>query len=57
VRTTTTSKWVDIAMKMIWRKKKVMNVEFQHVHNAASRPLIVKTINAKIMIVEIMIKT
>lgn len=43
---TTTSKWLNVAMKIIWRKKKATNVKFQHVHNAASRPLIVKTINA-----------
>jgi hypothetical protein len=58
VRTMTmTSKGVNVAMKMIWRKKKVMNVKVQHAHNAALRPLIIKTINAKIMIIEIMIKT
>jgi hypothetical protein len=50
VMMTTTSKCLNIAMKIIWRKKKVMNVGFQHVHNAASRLLIVKMINTKIMI-------
>ena len=52
VMITMTSKWLNIAMKIIWRKKKVTNVmvKFQHVHNAVLRLLIVKTINAKIMI-------
>jgi hypothetical protein len=44
-------------MRMIWRTKKVMNVEVQHAHKAASRPLIVKRIDTKIMIIEMMIKT
>jgi hypothetical protein len=52
----TTSKWIDVTMKTISRKK-VMNIVFQHTHEAASRPLIVKRINAKIMIVEMTIET
>jgi hypothetical protein len=40
VRTTTT--WVNIAMDIIWRKKKATNLKVQHTHNAMSRPPIVK---------------
>jgi hypothetical protein len=57
VRMMATSKWVGIAMRMIWRTKKVMNVEVQHAHEATSRPLIVKRIDAKIIIIEMMTKT
>jgi hypothetical protein len=52
-----TSKWDNITMTIILRKKKNMNVEFQHTHEAALGPLIVKRINAKIVIIEMIIKT
>jgi hypothetical protein len=52
-----TIKWVNITMMMISSQKKNMNVEFQHTHEAALGPLIIKRINVKIVIVEMIIKT